>query len=427
MKIHRHYAWLICFACMMLFFCGIGFSTTAISVYFPFLKEHMDLSNTQISMISTARTFVSTAAMLLAPFLYRKISLRTGTLLSMSCLAVSRVIFGLAPNVWFYYVAAAFMGITYSWGVMYPVMIYLNNWFEDRYATAAGIATCGSGVCTILMPPVVTFMIGHLGLKISFLIETGFVVLITVMLYLILRDTPAEKGLEKYREEVTVAKKETNSVKQLQRLPGKHGLWMVTLSAFLVGIVAAPSTANYAIHYATIGYTGAVIATAMSLYGAVNFAGKLVIGWSADRFRMFFVNLIFLGIFIAASFSTAMLGGALATLMIATSLNGLGTPMATLGIGNWSRDLTDAEGYRGFYSRNQMLFTIGSLIGAPVPGIIADAVGSYRPVYMMFGILLSAALVLVNVVYLHCMKQKDGNENRKKEISHHGLSPDVSR
>ena len=87
---------------MMLFFCGIGFSTTAISVYFPFLKEHMDLSNTQISMISTARTFVSTAAMLLAPFLYRKISLRTGTLLSMSCLAVSRVIFGLAPNVWFY-------------------------------------------------------------------------------------------------------------------------------------------------------------------------------------------------------------------------------------------------------------------------------------------------------------------------------------
>lgn len=325
--------------------------------------------------------------------------MREGAALSCLFLAISCVMFAVARSVFMLYMAALVMGIPYALGALFPLAIFMNSWFEDRRATATAISMCGSSACAILLPPVITFTVESRGLTQALLIEAGFILICTILLYGLLRSRPADMGIRPYRE--AEGKKKTQCSR---RLPDVHlTKWetaLFTAAMFTLGLSGAPNTAHYTIHYRTAGYTGIQAATALSVYGLLLAVGKCAYGLAVDRKGTYKVNYTFQAVWIAACFMTAAVNGSSTDMLyLSAALNGIGLTLGSIGITVWSGELTTKKDYVRSVRRCNMVNTFGSLLGAPLPGMIADHTGSYGPAYIMYGLFLGAAFITVQIIY----------------------------
>ena len=92
-------------------------------------------------------------------------------------------------------VGAAVSGLSYGLGSMIPVSILINRWFYRHRALALSICASGSGIATIVLPPVTTAMVEGLSMAAAFRIEGVAIFLFAAVIVLALRNDPAEKGL----------------------------------------------------------------------------------------------------------------------------------------------------------------------------------------------------------------------------------------
>ena len=79
-----------------------------------------------------------------------------------------------------------------------PFLARRNVPSQIRVALALGLATAGSGLATILFPGPVTWLIQSWGLTAAFWCEGTFVLLMALLLFLLVRDEPAQLGLAPY-------------------------------------------------------------------------------------------------------------------------------------------------------------------------------------------------------------------------------------
>lgn len=165
------YAWIVCVVCLLLHFCTAGMTTIGFSLHGPYLRDQLGLSNTQVSMVPTIVSLAAMVSLPAASYFYKKFSLRVGTTLSCLLLAISYAGFSVSSSPWPFYLLGILFGVARSLGTMIPITFLLRNWFEHRRSTSTAIALCGSGICSIIMPPVVTGLIERLGLSGTFLLE----------------------------------------------------------------------------------------------------------------------------------------------------------------------------------------------------------------------------------------------------------------
>lgn len=395
----KHYGWVICAGCLLLHFCACGLVGTAFSVYLPYIKSELGLSFTQTSLINTARCMSTILAMTIAGAYYKRFSLRLGTAIACLLLAAACVVFSQAQSSIVCYLAAIIMGVSYGFGTMIAISLLVHNWFIDRRSTATAIGACGSSVSTAFAPPIITKMIERFGVSEAFLIEAVFVVVCAGIIFLILRDYPADLGMAPYQEE-----KRSGSVKMRHQSVDKNlSTWEMRLllaAPFIVGFAGQPSSSHLAIHYTMAGFSGIQAATAISLLGVILAGGKFLFGLGTDRFGTYHVNYVFLFLPIFANLITAMLvNGSLVMLYLSALISGAGLTIGTIGIVIWAGDFAPAEKYAGIIQRNQTLFALGSMLGNPIPGIIADAVGNYRPAYYLFAAINVLTLLIVQTIY----------------------------
>lgn len=401
----KYYAWVICGACLLLFFCAVGLVTTAFSTYTPYLKEKIGLTNTETSMITTVRCIVTMIAIPLTGKLYGRISLKAGALSAVALVALSCILFANAGNAVLCYISAAVMGFAYAFGSIVPISQIIANWFHDQRSTALAITTCGSSLSTAVVPPVITHLIERLGMTTAFYLEVVFIGISIAVLGLLLHDRPEDIQMQPFQNS-NAGKKE----KKKRYLPkislSKHEIFFFAVACFLIGWSGAPYTQHLTIHYVTIGYTSVQAASALAIYGAVMVGGKFFYGFFADRYGAEKINYFFIGAWIMAAFSTAWLNGiSQIPLSISAVLNGIGISVGTIGLTVWCDDFSTEEEFAARVRFSQTIFTLGSIIGSVVPGIFADVTGTYAGAYYMFGIMLIITLLIIQKLYIRRMRK----------------------
>ena len=80
-------------------------------------------------------------------------------------------------------------------------------------------------------------------------------------------------------------------------------------------------------------------------------------------------------------------------------LHGIGNSLATVGLPVWTENFSSEEDYSRNMERCQLVYSIGSLAATPLPGILADAAGSYAPSYAFYFLAVAAAFLLVRQAY----------------------------
>lgn len=259
-------------------------------------------------MVLTVRGIVSFLAMLFAGVFYRKLGLRLGMAASLMLAAVAFLFFVVGngrPVI--YYMAGAVGGIAYAYGVMLPASMLLKNWFNKSRGFAFSIASAGTALTSLIGAPILQRMINGFGLYTTFLAEAGFLFLVAVLIFCIVREKPETMGLKPYGGDIFIPDRGIKT-KDVPTIPLNRGwIYAVFVAALLLNFGASPASAHLSLNFTTVGLDSMSAAKAISLYGAGLLFFKLIYGKTVDRVGSCISTLIF-GLLVALGY--AMCGAA---------------------------------------------------------------------------------------------------------------------
>ena len=408
-----HYGWIICGTCTLLIFVTMGTASNGLSVFMPYIMDSYGLTNSQTSFLVTLRCTFAFAAMLVVGRYYKLIGYRLGTGLAAMCCGCAYLIYWFSTGYLQICIGASMAGISYGLGSMIPVSILINRWFMRHKALAIGICSAGSGLAVIVLPPVITGLILKYSLRDAFMYTAGGVFIVALLVLLLLRRDPSDKGLKPLGMKEVVADEQAynkslesagdgsrlKSRKRPQKIT-KRG-WILTAAACVImGALANPGFVHQSVLYSSEGYSPMMVAMLISICGFVLTAGKLIFGEVADILGGYSATMIFFGILAAGNLLSGFaFTGSNFMAIIAVVMFGLGSPVCTVGIPVWAGDLDGYEHYADNVRHMQLIYAAGAMLFASVPGIIADLCGSYVPYYIMFAFLTAVAAFCIALVY----------------------------
>lgn len=387
-----HYAWLVCLGGALALMITMGLGANVFTVYQPEIIARNGFTNAQGSWITTTRTLFILGTLLCVNSLCKRLGLRLAMTLGMLLIALSCFTFGLAKTFPMYCLAAAITGVGYCLGGMVPLSLIISNWFTARRSLALGIASAGSGITTIFVPPVVTILIQNYGLKTAFFCEGTFVLLVTAVTWYLLRTRPADLGLESYGAETQpLVSRPKGQEKKLPVAP-------ILLAAFLLGGPLGPAFSHLAVLFSSKGFDPMVVAGLISYLGIALCVGKVISGQLYDRLGGLRTNYCIFLMYLAGHLLCAAANN-IPLAFLALTTFAFGVTVSAVSPAVWAADLASAEDYPKLVRTITVSYTAGMLLFGPLPGILADRTGSYAPAYLLFAVFLLVSTALVQSVY----------------------------
>lgn len=392
-----HYAWLICLGAALSLFVVMGLGVNTFTIYQPEIIALNGFTNAQGSWITTTRSLFILGTLLVVNQLCARFGLRLVMTLGIFFVGLSCFFFGLSTTFPMYCFSAALTGIGYCLGGMVPLSIIIGNWFDSRRGLALGLASAGSGVATIFAPSVITGLIRSFGLKTAFFAEGGFILVLCVADWFLLRDTPAKIGGEPYHiPDETTATVTPGSEKNYGQMP----VLLILLAAFLLGGPVGPAFSHLTVLFTTEGFDPVTVAGLISYMGLAIFVSKILCGQLNDRLGGLWSNYIILGIYLIGLLLCAMAGtGSLPLAYVAITLFSFGISVTGVSPAVWARDLANEADYAKTVRAITTAYTLGMLVFGPIPGMMADRYGSYVPSYLLFALFQLVLTFLIQSVY----------------------------
>ena len=392
-------AWLVCLGCGLALFTVMGLGINGFTVYQPYLLERFHLTNGQGSWITTVRSLFSLRSMLSADALCRRLGIRQAMTLGLGFFVVSYALFGAASAFPTLCACAALSGLAYGFGGMIPLTLALSHWFRDRRGLALGLAAGGSGLSTVLAPPLLEEAIQHLGLTAAFWLEGGVGILLTLCVFLLVRDRPEELGLAPY----TASGGSESSIPAERPAPPRLSRplwWVVVAAAFLTGGPCGPGFSHLSVLYTSENYDSGTVALLMSLFGLVLMLSKVLYGSLSDTLGSRWANWSVYAVFLTG-FSLCCLApsGSIPLAFAAFVFTALGMPLSSVSLSVWAGDLSAGPDYDRLVKWLSSAYMLGSLLTGPMPGMLADRFGSYVPAYLLFLASLACSMALIQGVY----------------------------
>lgn len=392
-----HYAWAICAGCTLLLLVSGGLAVNAFSVAQPYILAQNGFTNTQTSMITTVRAAAYLGCMALMPRFYGRLGYRWGTAAAALFGVLAFVLFGAAKQLWTYYLAGLVAGLSYGFGSMVPVSILITRWFREKHGLALGICAAGTGLAAVLFSPLMTAMIEKYSLAVYFYVMAGVSLLLTLLIFLLVRESPEGCGKTAYGAAVQAENTEAAS----GGAELSCGRWTALfVSMCFLGAIASPGFTHMMILFTTDGIPESTAALCVSIFGLALMLGKCVYGEACDLLGAKRANWIF-GAILSAGLILCTLSGLASRPLALTAavLYGFGVPMSTVGLSVWAEAFSGAKRYDGVIRLFQTGYGLGALVFSFMPGLFADACGSYAPSYLVFLAFGVFSLLVVQSTY----------------------------
>ena len=393
----------------------MGLCSNVLTIYLPFIEAN-GISDSMGSAILSVRCLFSFLATFFVEHFYRRLSLRRGILLVSLVGAAAPLTFCIG-SAFTYYLGAALAGITYGIGCIYPVSLLLSNWFRSRKGLALGISSAGSGVATMLFSPLLTSVALKYTLRTAFLFHAAFSVVSAVAVFLLIWDTPQEKGLDAYEVKGN-SRKET--VKPVPAAMSPHILALMAFMMLLNGGAGLAFSGHLSVLARACGYSAEFAAEGVSLFGLTLVLSKLAAGDIADHVGAKKCSALFILIFTTGCFfALGMNSKELFWWLAMVILLGIGASVYNVGPPLWAADLSSGKQYARTLKWLQLFYNLGGIIFTMLPGFIADRTGEYISSYIMFAVMMLVSLFLLLWIYHRQFRKPralDENKRNKRYL-----------
>ena len=413
--------WTIVLASFMVSFIQQGFSTS-IGLLLPFIVSHFKASVLEAGLTGSIMTCLMLGVGPLVASLIQRWGHTTTSLLGSLLATLGLMSAGLYIHhlegtnlVVLYLTVGGLTGL--GLGLLYlPAHEILQHHFSQRLGLALGLASSGSGLGQLALAPLLQLKLSKLGLGVALYCLAGLLAL-TAGPALLYSPSSGHQTPEIIAEKPH-AKKQKSTRQTYKDLLGSSAIRLLLLSHLLVSMGIFSNFHYMADHVVQHGMEAANASLLLSVTGGANFIGRVVFGLLLDRFRsktIFLTSLallanalsFFLQEFFLSFSSQAVLAGLFGLTFGAKSSS------TVLIIRMVTEDVTTALGLCF------LVFSVSSLLGVTVTGVLFDQTGDYGLGLLVLSLLAGLGAALLGpLAYLQGRPQK--KPAIEKDISNMG-------
>ena len=390
-----HYAWVIVAVGSLVIFSCIGLARYAYTMLLPAMQSGLGLSYDRMGFIGTTNFCGYLLAVFLSSTLLRRFHARG--VISTSLLLVSLCMLGISQSHSFHIITLLYFLTGMGTGFAnIPMMALITYWFRsEKRGRAAGLVIGGNGAAIIFagfLIPQLNKVYGAVGWRSSWLVLGLISLAVTVCAALLLRNHPAEMGLE------PLGKSVAPSPDQLQphekRGDGtillKLGLLYMAFGAtFMVfgTFIVTTMVKEYGFSEAKAGFYWSCVGF-FSLFSGVGF-GTLSdkIGRKKGLALVYIVQTI---AYLLAGLKLGSAGLLVSIILYGSAVFAIPAIMAAA-IG----DYLGLSRAASAFATVTIFFALGQTIGPGLAGVIAKATGSFTNAYLLASLLTAAAAIFV--------------------------------
>lgn len=194
-----HYGWIVVAVGTLTIFACLGLARFAFGMLLPSMREAFGMSYDQMGFLGTGNFAGYLVAVAIAPLLLRRFSPRQ--LIAFGLFLISSCMLGIAAGNSYLVVLLFYCCVGVGSGLAnIPVMVLVSYWFRrQKRGQAAGLIVIGSGFAIIFsgfVIPLLNNTFSGNGWRYSWLLLSLIVFLVALIATVLIRNDPAEKGLE---------------------------------------------------------------------------------------------------------------------------------------------------------------------------------------------------------------------------------------
>lgn len=303
----------------------------------------------------------------------------------------------------------------------------VTQWFPKKKGIVMGYTTMGHNMATGFFVPMITVLVGRLGIQNAVVLPAVLVCVLGLAGLLLIRNTPQERGInpdnvsdEIYRMEYFNEETDEDGGWTVKRLLSRKTFWLVAVASGGFQFVSTVIITQLVVRNQEVGFTQAQAVGIMTILAFAGIGGSWIIG-ALDQKIGTKKTMIFFGIWYAAAlFLEVTEVRALVIVFLVMFSISLG------GSANFTTSLPAAVfGRHGFKKVNSVLFPIQALVsslGFMVNGNVLNATGSLRMSYV-----IAAAASLIVVVIVLFINEHEYNRDFMTEEQAERLTAELKR
>lgn len=277
-----HYGYTIVLCCCLIMGVNVGIAISCAGIFYEPVSTALGIKVGEFGLYASVIYLCSALMLPLAGKLMEKFGARIMLSLNSALMGLCYLVMPLFNNVWQFYLAGGIIGITLAFLLYLSFPTLINRWFQTRVGFFIGVCSAASGIGGIIFNPFGAWLITTYGWRMAYCVF-GLIILllVTPVLGILLRDNPADKGLEPFgRKEIQNISADTGvEYAAAVKMPVFYAL---VLFAFAM---IAVSTLNLFVPYYTTGlnYTLAQASLVAAAVMAGATAGKIILGMLNDK------------------------------------------------------------------------------------------------------------------------------------------------
>jgi nitrate/nitrite transporter NarK len=292
-KLRPGYGWVIVALVFISTAMVIG-SRFSMGLFLPFLPEAFDTSAASVSAAIALSMLGAAAVQPLVGFFLDRLGGRLVFILGLGFAGAALCGTALATEYW---QLVLLMGLATSIGyaAISPASstAVVASWFNRNRGTALGVATSGTKVAMIILPPTIAALILAYDWRTAMLL-VGLMVLAPVAPVLFFMRPAPQNAVEQVQNDRAAA---TSIAMQLtaRQAMKQPAFWMISLSLFANGLIMNLVFVHLPSYVMSRGLDTATAATGLALLGGIGIFGTVVTGWLSDRLGGRAVMLVMFG------------------------------------------------------------------------------------------------------------------------------------
>jgi MFS family permease len=389
-----HYGWVIVAVGTLTIVACLGLARFAFGMLLPSMREVLAMTYDEMGFLGTANFAGYLASVAVTPFLLRRITPRLlitgGLVLIAACMLGISISGGYLAVLILYTLVGIGSGIANI-----PLMVLVSFWFHrERRGRAAGLIVIGSGFAIIFsgfLIPALNNRFGAEGWRIGWGVLSAIVLLIAVIAAALIRNDPADKGLEPVGRagRIDYDPAETKGrFTTLQVLTHLGGLYFIFGATYVIygTFIVTTMIEEYGFADTSAGHF-------WSWVGFFSLFSGVVFGTLSDRIGRKGGLMVVFGV---QTLAYLLAGSKLGTTAIFGSVVFYGIAAFAIpaimaaAVGDYLGKARAAAAFAII----TFCFAIGQTLGPAVAGMVAESTGSFTPSY-----LASAALTVLAVIW----------------------------
>jgi len=394
-KIWNHetegYKWIIIGMCFLLIFVCLGFCSSNKSLYLAPITEALHIKRSVFSLTDSLQYISQAVINLFFGTLISRFGSKKLILSGLLSLMLSMSIYAYSSDVKGFWLGSIFLGIGLSWTTTTMVGYVINQWCAEKQGTVTGAVLAANGLGSAFATQIVSPIIYRevFGYRNAYKLIVLVLLGLSIVVILLYKDK--KNGVRE--EKRSVQDKNRQIYSEIKKKPA---FYMIIICIFLTGFILQGVSGIFPTYLRDLELNESLIVMAVSINSLVLAGSKFLTGIISDKWGLRIAATIcdvaaIVSVLMLLSITDAEPG--MFRIVIFVVLLSIAMPLQTVMLPIFAGHLFDIRSYSEILGIFVSANTIGYALSTPVMNWVFEIFGTYRPVFLVCGIVMGVVTI----------------------------------